>query len=242
MFASFHSKGTIPFLEFELFKTRSNNYWTLWKTNNFALLHQHVCNNKYLHLATSSKRHSFASHWLVFHPMQPMSAPHCTTTRGPMLKFGGESVESGLTSTSSLSNSLMCKSCNSPSLVLPSISFRENVVHLVFGGWIYRTVNTPSHNLCASCDLTSKLNDVTGDELDIDISIALFRNQNHITLVSLLVWLFFICPHTDLVTVPPTESKPIHKLDISAWGHYCVKEVPAYFGFILKFPTTQVGK
>ena len=49
------------FLEFELFKTRSNNYWNLWKTNNFTLLHQHVC-NKYLHLATSSTRHSFASH------------------------------------------------------------------------------------------------------------------------------------------------------------------------------------
>ena len=123
------------FLEFELFKTIFNNYWNLWKTNNFALLHQHVC-NKYLHLATSRTRHSFASHWLVFHPMQPMSAPHCTTTRWPMLKFGGESssVESGLSSTSSLSNSLMRKSLNSPSSVLPSISFRENVVHLVFGG------------------------------------------------------------------------------------------------------------
>ena len=120
------------FLEFELFKTRSNNYWNLWKTNNFALLHQHVC-NKYL--ATSSTRHSFASHWLVFLPMQPMSAPHCTTTRWQMLKFGGESssVESRLTSTSSLSNSLMRKSLNSPSNILPSISFQKNVVHLVFG-------------------------------------------------------------------------------------------------------------
>ena len=39
------------------------------------------------------------------------------------------SVESGLTFTSSLSNSLMRKS--SPSNVLPSIIFRENVVHLV---------------------------------------------------------------------------------------------------------------
>ena len=124
------------FLEFELFKTRSNNYWNLWKTNNFTLLHQHVCNKYLQHLATSSTRHSFASHWLVFHPMQSMSAPHCTPTRWPMLKFGGESssVESGWSSTSSLSNSLMCKSLNSPSNVLPSISFRENVVHLVFGG------------------------------------------------------------------------------------------------------------
>ena len=60
--------------------------------------------------------------------------------------------------------------------------------------------------------------------------------------VVLFVCLFFICPHTDLVTVPPTESKPIHKLYISARGHYCGKEVPAYFGFMLKFPTTQVGK
>ncbi len=60
--------------------------------------------------------------------------------------------------------------------------------------------------------------------------------------VVLFVWLFFICPHTDLVTVPPTESKPIHKLYISARGHCCGKEVPAYFGFMLKLPTTQVGK
>ena len=44
-------------------------------------------------------------------------------------------------------------------------------------GWIYSTVNTPSHNLCGSCDLASNLNDVTADELDIDVSIALFRNQ-----------------------------------------------------------------
>ncbi len=122
------------FLDFELFKIRSNNYWNLWKTNNFALLHRHVC-NKYLHLATSSTWHSFASHWLVFHTMQPMSVSHCITTHWPMLKFGGvsSSVESGLTSTSSLSNSLMRKSLNSPSNVLPSISFQENVVHLVFG-------------------------------------------------------------------------------------------------------------
>ena len=104
------------------------------------------------------------------------------------------------------------------------------------------TVNTPSHNVCGSCDLASKLNDVTGDELDIDVSSELFQNRNHITLVSLFVWLFFICPHTDLVTVPPTESKPIHKLYISARGHCCGKELPAYFGFMLKFQTTQVGK
>ena len=44
-----------------------------------------------------------------------------------------EVEDSCLTSTSSLSNSLMRKSLNSPSNVLPSISFRENVVHLVFG-------------------------------------------------------------------------------------------------------------
>ena len=50
-------------------------------------------------------------------------------------------------------------------------------MHLVFGGRIYSTVNTPSDNLCGSCHLASKLNDVTGDELDIDVSIALFRNQ-----------------------------------------------------------------
>ena len=49
-------------------------------------------------------------------------------------------------------------------------------------------------------------------------------------------------PHSDLVAVPPTESKPIHKLYTSARGHYCGKEVPSYFGFMLKFPTTQVRK
>ena len=127
-----------------------------------------------------------------------MSAPHCTTTRWPMLKFGGESssVESGLTSTSSLSNSLMRKSLNSPSNVLPRISFQENLVHK-FGvwGWIYSTVNTPSHNLCGSSDLASKLNDVTGDELDIDVSIALFQNQNQTILRwcrCLLIWRLFL--------------------------------------------------
>ena len=93
------------FLEFELFKTKSSNYRNLWKTNQLSLLHQHVCNKCLQHLATSSTRHSFASHWLVFHLMQPMSASHWTTTHWPMLTFGGVSwsVESGLSSTSSLS-------------------------------------------------------------------------------------------------------------------------------------------
>ena len=81
----------------------------------------------------------------------------------------------------------MLKSLNATSDVLPSISFRENVVHLVCS----EHCKHPSHNLCGSCDLASKLNYVTGDEPDIDVSIALFRN--HITLVSLLVWIFFIC-------------------------------------------------
>ena len=45
-----------------------------------------------------------------------------------------------------------------------------------------------------------------------------------------------ICPHTD------SGAKPIHKLYISARGYYCGKEVPAYFGFMLKFQRTQVGK
>ena len=79
------------FLEFELYKTRSNNYLNLRKTNKFTLLHQHVCNKCLQHLATSSTRHYFASHWLVFHMMQPMSASPCTTTHWPMLKFGGVS-------------------------------------------------------------------------------------------------------------------------------------------------------
>ena len=114
--------------------------------------------------------------------------------------------------------------------VLPSISFRENA----FGvwGWIDSTVNTTSHNLCGSCDLASKLNDVTGDELDIDVSIALFRNQTILRWCRCLcgLWLFFICPHTDLVTVLPTESEPIHKLYISARGHYCGKKFQHILG------------
>ena len=43
------------FREFELFKTRSNNYLNLWKMNKFALL-QHVCNKCLQHLATTSTR------------------------------------------------------------------------------------------------------------------------------------------------------------------------------------------
>ena len=65
---------------------------------------------------------------------------------------------------------------------------------------------TPSHNLCGSCDLASKFNYVTGDELEIDVSIELFRNQ------TILRWCRCLCGyssyHTDLVTVPPTESNP----------------------------------
>ena len=65
---------------------------------------------------------------LYFIIMMPMSASHRTIIHRPMLKFGG--VESDLPSTSSLSNSLKRKSLNSPSDVSPSISFRENIVHL----------------------------------------------------------------------------------------------------------------
>ena len=52
-----------------------------------------------------------------------------------------------------------------------------------------------------SCDLASKLNDVTdtGDELDIDVSIALFQNQTICRVVCVAI--LHICPHTDLVTV-----------------------------------------
>ena len=114
---------------------------------------------------------------LIVDMMQLMSASHCTTTHWPMLKFGGvsSSVGSGLPSTSSLSN-YMRKSFNSPSDVLPSISFRENIVYLVCSEHCKHT-RSPSHKLCGSCDLASKLNYVTEDELDIDVSIALFRNQ-----------------------------------------------------------------
>ena len=62
-------------------------------------------------------------------------------------------------------------------------------------GWIYRTVNTPSHNLCGSCDLASNLNDVTGDELDIDVSIALFRNQ------TILCWYRCLCGYSSYAPI-----------------------------------------
>ena len=46
--------------------------------------------------------------------------------------------------------------------------------------------------------------------MDIDVLIGLFRNQSikkiYYSSVVLFVWLFFICPHTDLVTVPPSLS------------------------------------
>ena len=109
------------------------------------------------------------------------------------------------------SNSLMRKSLNSPSDVSPSISFRENIVHLVCS----KHWNTPSHNLCGSCDLASKLNYVTGctgDELDTDVSIALFRNQSILryAAVVLFVWLFLI--YMPSYRSGDCSSKPIHKL------------------------------
>ena len=52
-----------------------------------------------------------------------------------------------------------------------------------------------------SCDLASKLNYVTGDEVAIDVLIALFRNQS-----TRVVCVLHICPYTDLVTVPPSQS------------------------------------
>ena len=74
----------------------------------------------------------------------------------------------------------MRKRLNVPSDVLPSISFRENVVHLVCSE---HCINTPSHNVCGSCDLASKLNYVTGDELNIDVFDCALSKPNHITLV-----------------------------------------------------------
>ena len=139
--------------------------------------------------------------------MQPMSASHFTTTHWPMLKFGGvsSSVESGLPSTSSLSNSLMRKTLNSPSDVLSSISFSGEYSACIWCA--LSTVSIPSHNVCGSCDLASKLNYVTGDELDMNCFDWALSEPNRITPVS-VVCVAILCPHTDLVTVPPTESKP----------------------------------
>ena len=63
--------------------------------------------------------------------------------------------------------------------------------------------------------------------MDIDVSIALFRNQ------SILRWCRVVCE---------AILQPINKLYTSARGHYCGNEVPAYFGFMLKFLTMKVGK
>ena len=72
-------------------------------------------------------------------------------------------------------------------------------------GWICSTVNTPAHNLCGSCDLASKINDVTdtGDELDLICFDCALSEPNHITLVScclcgyssyapILIWWLFL--------------------------------------------------
>ena len=58
-----------------------------------------------------------------------------------------------------------------------------------------RPLNTPSHNLCGSCDLASKLNYVTGDELDIDVSIELFRNQ------TILRWCRCFCGYSSYASI-----------------------------------------
>ena len=52
-----------------------------------------------------------------------------------------------------------------------------------------------SHSLWGSCELASKVKHVTGDELDTDVSIALFRNQ------SILGWCRVIC--VAILPMPP---------------------------------------
>ena len=46
-----------------------------------------------------------------------------------------------------------------------------------------------------SCDLASKLNYVTGDELEIDVSIELFRNQ------TILRWCRFLCGYSSYASI-----------------------------------------
>ena len=94
------------------------------------------------------------------------------------------------------------KSFNSPSDVSPSISFRR--IRCIW--CVLSAVNTLSHNLCGSCDLASKLHYVTGDELDIGVSIALSESKHYYAGVVSFVWIFFICLHTDLVTVHPSPA------------------------------------
>ena len=55
--------------------------------------------------------------------------------------------------------------------------------------------NLPSHNLCGSCDLASKLSYVTGDELEIDVSIELFRNQ------TILRWCRCLCGYSSYASI-----------------------------------------
>ena len=42
--------------------------------------------------------------------------------------------------------------------------------------------------------------------MDIEVLIGLFRNQTYYASAVLFVWQVFICPHTDMVTVPPSPS------------------------------------
>ena len=56
-----------------------------------------------------------------------------------------------------------------------------------------------------SCDLASRLNYVTGDEVAIDVLIALFRNQST-CVVCVDIFFIKIMSHTDLVTVPQSTS------------------------------------
>ena len=165
---------------------------------------------------------------------------HRTTIHRPMLKFGGVSstVESGLPSTSSLSNSLMRKSLNSPSDVPPSISFRENIVHLVCSEHCNHTFRSFMWFLWFSFKVKLCHWRWSGHWcLDCALS-----KSKHITLVSCCLF-----GYSSYIYIPPywsgdCSSKPIHKLYTSARGHYCGTYVPAYFGLMLKFLTMNVVK
>ena len=88
----------------------------------------------------------------------------------------------------------------------------ESVFGIIYCIWCaLSTVNIPSNDACGSCDLASEVKLCYWRWAGHWCFDCALSEPNHITLVSCCLCAYF-CPHTDLVTVPPTESKPIHTL------------------------------
>ena len=93
------------------------------------LIHNNVVSTKCR--LSGYRLHGMSAHWKSA-PWNRLGDSRLSESRlSGMTTFGGVSSESDLPSTSSLSNSLVRKSLNSSSDVLPSISFREDSVHLL---------------------------------------------------------------------------------------------------------------